>query len=180
MTPKHAVEVDCGSPSSEHRQAAGLPSDGTWCLGKMRFSCLSSSAITGSSPPLHSYPPGPELPGGSRLLVLCLPWALLPARGHGPSGAGSTGSLLCGRLKPGACICLPGAHSVETEHRWLHHVGLQQATFFPLSANPLFPSLSSCHLSPVPPPVDRGTSKTSAHLTLDDDVIPVALSSGSI
>lgn len=143
MTPKHAVEVDCGSPFSEHRQAVALLSSGTWCLSKMPFSCLSSSAITGSSPPLHSYPPRSELPGGSRLPVLRLPRAPPPAGGHGPSGAGSAGSLWCGRPKPGARTCLPGAYSVETEHRRLPRAGLQQATFFPLSANPLFPSLSS-------------------------------------
>lgn len=75
-------------------------------------------AITDSSLPLYSHPPRPELPGGNRLLILCLPWAPLPAGWHGLCRAGSTGSLLCGRLKPAACICLSSAYSVETSTVW--------------------------------------------------------------
>lgn len=67
---------------------------------------------------------------------------------------------LCGRLRPGVCTCLPGAYSVETEHRWLHRVGLQQATFFPLSANPLAQA--------YPP----ATFPQSLHLWIEAQAIP--------
>lgn len=133
--------------------------------------------ITDPSPPLYSHPPRPELPGGSRLLILCPPWAPLPAGGHGLCRAGSTGSLLCGRLKPAACTCLSSAYNVETEYNLVHYVGLQQATFFPVPANPLSPSLPSCRFSPVHPSVDQGTCKTLPHLTLAVDITPEALAS---
>lgn len=37
--------------------------------------------------------------------------------------------------------------------RLVPHVGLPQATFFPVPAHPHLPRLPSCHRSPVPPPV---------------------------
>ena len=99
----------------------------------------------------------------------CLPWALLPAGGHGPSGAGSAGSLLRGRLRLAACTCLSSAPGMEmTEHSLVHYVGLQPLHSF----RSLLIPFSQAHPSllppfPVPPPVDQGTGQTSLHLTFD-------------
>lgn len=79
---------------------------------------------------------------------VCLPWALLPAGGHGPSGAGSAGSLLRGRLRPAACTCLSGALGVETTGCSLvRYVGLQP----PHSFRSLLIPFSQAHPSLLPP-----------------------------
>ena len=125
--------------------------------------------------------PHPQDPGASRHLIpcvcvcvcarvcACLPWALLPAGGHGPSGAGSAGSLLRGRLRLAACTCLSSAPGMEmTERSLVHYVGLQPLHSF----RSLLIPFSQAHPSllppfPVPPPVDQGTGQTSLHLTFD-------------
>ena len=131
-------------------------------------------AIADPSPPLR---PHPQDPGGSRHLILCvcvrararLTRALLPAGGHGPSGAGSAGSLLRGRLRLAACTCLSSAPGIEmTECSLVHYVGLQPLHSF----RSLLIPFSQAHPSilppfPVLPPVDQGTSQTSLPLTFD-------------
>lgn len=56
--------------------------------------------------------------------------------------------------------------------------GITAAAFFPVPANPFFPS-SPLPPAPFlrPPPVDQGTGQTSLHLSFDVDINPVALPS---
>ncbi|KAB0377269.1 hypothetical protein FD755_011713 [Muntiacus reevesi] len=56
--------------------------------------------------------------------------------------------------------------------------GITAAAFFPVPANPFFPS-SPLPPAPFlrPPPVDQGTGQTSLHLTFDVGINPVALPS---
>lgn len=181
LSPKQLVEADDGSWFSVNGVQLW---DGicAWLRGySPSFLFLQSQSL-----PCPSVPT-PRTQEEVDILSLCvcvcarvyLPWALLPAGGHGPSGAGSAGSLLHGRLRPAACTCLSSAPGVETtKHSLVHYVGLQplhsfRSLLIPFShAHPP----PSCPLSCPPTCGSRHRPDLSA-FHLDVGFNPVALPS---
>lgn len=140
-------------PGSKNPGKWSCCSGGIWCLGEKPRPCLSASCnhrlFLALPFPAQDLP---GLPGGSRYLILPAPgtsasWRALAGWGwqHGrPRRAG---------LKPAACTCLSSAGGQRRAPSGSLR-GITAATFFPVPANPFFPGLPFCYLSPVLPPVD--------------------------